>query len=345
VNPANASGLKFGLAAIFAVFAMSLIIGRVFGSSNQFSDQITPLEAAAPLDEKKLALGARLFADPIMSGKGRLSCSSCHDLATSGTVNLQRTIGYNGEVHNFNAPTIFNVANNYRLGWRGNFTSLVAQNEQVLLDHNIMSNDWPSLLGRLKGVSDYSKAFRIIYGSEPSKDSVLDVLVTFQLSLATPNARFDRFLKGEPDALSAVEKKGYDLFQNYGCIACHQGSNIGGNLFQKFGVFERPPGGNDGNQGNLGRYTITHQEADKQYFRVPSLRNVAVTAPYFHDGRAASLEEAVQVMAKTQVGQDISRDDISAIVQFLDTLTGEYRGVRLRESPSPPSAAMPRDQP
>ncbi|MGO6733085.1 c-type cytochrome [Rhizobium ruizarguesonis] len=340
----KSGSVRLIFATFFTLFTMHAIADRVFGGNNQFSDQITPLQAPPPLEERKLALGARLFADPIMSGKGRLSCSSCHDLSTSGTVNLKRTIGYNGAVHNFNAPTIFNVANNYRLGWRGNFTSLAAQNEQVLLDSNIMSNDWASLLGRLKGSSDYSKAFRLIYGGEPSKESVLDVLVTFQLSLATPNARFDRFLLGEKDALSDSEKAGYDLFQNIGCIACHQGSNIGGNLFQKFGVFEHPPGGDDGNPGNLGRYTITHQDADKQYFRVPSLRNVAVTGPYFHDGRAASLEEAVQVMAKTQVGQDISREDIHALVEFLGTLTGEYRGVRLREGPIPQDGAMPRDR-
>ncbi|MGM4915568.1 cytochrome-c peroxidase [Rhizobium sp. 768_B6_N1_8] len=344
MNCAFASSMKFFCAAALALVAINAIADGVFGGDNQFSDQITPLQAPPPLDERKLALGAELFADPIMSGKGRLSCNSCHDLATSGTINLKRTIGYNGAVHNFNAPTIFNVANNYRLGWRGNFTSLAAQNEQVLLDSNIMSNDWGSLLGRLKASSDYSKTFRLIYGEEPSKESVLDVLVTFQLSLATPNARFDRFLQGEKDALSDSEKAGYELFQNIGCIACHQGSNIGGNLFQKFGVFEHPPGGDDANPGNLGRYTITHQDGDKQYFRVPSLRNVAVTGPYFHDGRADSLEEAVQVMAKTQVGQDISSEDIRAIVQFLDTLTGEYRGAPLREAAVPPDGVMPKDR-
>lgn len=298
------------------------------------SAKIMPLPDAQPLDGKKVDLGGRLFVDTIMSSKGELACSSCHDLKTSGTIGLQRTLGYNGRVHRFNAPTIFNVANNYRLGWRGNFTSLYLQNEQILLDPNIMANDWQSLLKRLQSAPRYNRDFLSIYGQEPNRDNVLDVLVTFQKSLATPGARFDAFLKGDLEALSPIEKRGYQLFQDYGCISCHQGSNIGGNLFQKFGIFSPPPGMDPQNDGNLGRFTATGDEKDKGYFRVPSLRNVAVTAPYFHDGRAPTLSDAVSTMAQTQVGQDISPEDVDAIVQFLGTLTGKYKGVLLRTNPA-----------
>jgi cytochrome c peroxidase len=237
-------------------------------------------------------------------------------------------------VHRFNAPTIFNVANNYRLGWRGNFTSLTFQNEQILLDANIMANDWDSLLKRLRSAPTYNKDFIAIYGQEPSKDNVLDVLTTFQRSLTTTGSRFDQYLQGSHEVLSATEKRGYQLFEDYGCISCHQGSNIGGNLFQKFGIFSAPLGGDPGNDGNLGRFTTTRNEKDRGYFRVPSLRNVAVTAPYFHDGRSATLDEAVRIMAKTQVGQDIPKEDIDAIVQFLSSLTGNYKGKPLITNPA-----------
>jgi cytochrome c peroxidase len=333
-----------GTASIFAIIFMAVIalmlsvrltIGlTIVHSDQQLQDKITPIEDSPELDPRKLDLGGRLFADTIMSGKGRLACATCHDLKTSGTIGLKRTIGYEGRVHRFNAPTIFNVANNYRLGWRGNFTSLTFQNEQILLDANIMANSWDSLLKRLKMATNYNRDFLAIYGQEPSKDNVLDVLTTFQRSLATTGSRFDQYLQGSQDALSSTEKRGYRLFQDYGCISCHQGSNIGGNLFQKFGIFASPPGGDPTSDGDLGRFTTTRNEKDRGYFRVPSLRNVAVTAPYFHDGRAATLDEAVRVMAQTQVGQDMSKEDIDAIVQFLTSLTGNYKGRPLSINPA-----------
>jgi cytochrome c peroxidase len=154
----------------------------------------------------------------------------------------------------------------------------------------------------------------------------LDAIAAYQRSLLTPNARFDQYLRGR-DAITDEEKRGYHLFESYGCIACHQGVNVGGNLFQKFGVFQTPLSLKESvSEADPGRFTITHDDQDRHVFRVPSLRNVAVTAPYFHDGRAPTLEEAVDIMAKAQLGRILSQQEIGRIVQFLHTLTGEYQG-------------------
>lgn len=296
-------------------------------------DPIAPLPPAPPLDANKAALGKRLFGDKILSSKQALACTSCHDLTAGGTVPLKRTIGYNGKMHRFNAPTIFNVGNNYRLGWRGDFTSLEAQNEKVLMDENLMAVDWPTLLSRLSKDNVYSALFMKAYGKRVDRENLLNALATFQRSLVTPNAPFDKFLQGDKAAIAAQQARGYELFRNYGCASCHQGSNIGGNMFQKFGIFAAPmTNGTIVNDGDLGRWTITGADRDLGVFRVPSLRNVEVTAPYFHDGRADTLPEAVNIMARSQLGREIPAADVADIVAFLNSLTGEYDGHKLKKA-------------
>jgi cytochrome c peroxidase len=320
---------------LLMVLSVAAAATMALASNRSQREPITPLEAAQDLDPAKVALGKQLFNDPILSGKDKLACSSCHDLNAGGTVNLKRTIGYDGKMHRFNAPTIFNVANNYRLGWRGNFTSLAAQNEAVLLDPNLMASQWGPLVAKLEASGVYGAQFQQIYNRDVERSDVLDALVAFERSLSTPNSRFDQYLRGESDAISSQEKRGYELFKSDGCVSCHQGSNVGGNLFQKFGIFGNfGPDNSSDNDGDLGRWTITHDDKDKGVFRVPSLRNVEVTSPYFHDGRVASLPQAVEIMSRTQLGQVISQDDVDAIVAFLKTLTGEYNG-RLLDASSP----------
>jgi cytochrome c peroxidase len=295
-------------------------------------EPLAPLQMPGQLNPDKVALGEALFSDPILSSKNQLACTSCHDLTAGGTINAPRTIGYMGRVHRFNAPTIFNVGNNYRLGWRGDFTSLEAQNEKVLLDENLMAATWPTLLKRLRESDIYAAKFERAYGQAPDRETLLDALATFQRSLSTPNSLFDRYLGGQTSALSGREVEGYRLFKDYGCASCHQGSNIGGNMFQKFGIFTTQHHGD--NDGDLGRFTLTGQDRDIGVFRVPSLRNVAVTAPYFHDGRTGSLRDAVSLMARSQLGRTLTNDEINALVAFLETLTGEYHGKRLKAAPA-----------
>lgn len=289
---------------------------------------LSPLPPPASLDPGKVLLGERLFHDPVLSGESRLSCSTCHNLKTGGTVRVPRTIGYKGKVHAFNAPTIFNVGTNYRLGWRGRFTSLRVQNETVLADPNLMAADWSTVLSRLTQDETYLSAFRQRYGALPSRDNVLDALVTFQMSLATPNAPFDRFLNGDQGALAADARRGLKLFEDYGCVSCHQGANVGGNMFQIFGVFGPPDGKLVQPPSDLDR-RLSMPDEGADIFRVPSLRNVEVTAPYFHDGSVATLGEAIAVMGRSQLGRQLSQNDIADLEAFLKSLTGEYDGKRL----------------
>ena len=170
-------------------------------------------------------------------------------------------------------------------------------------------------------------AFTTLYPGGLKPAHILDALTTYERSLVTPNARFDRYLRNQPEALSPVERRGYAIFKTYGCVACHQGVNVGGSMFQKFGIFQEASAPHDSARPvDLGRFLLTQALRDREVFRVPSLRNVALTAPYFHDGRAPTLEAAVTIMARVQLGRTLSQEDTHAIVQFLHTLTGEYQG-------------------
>jgi cytochrome c peroxidase len=292
-------------------------------------EPIAPLPRGAPsmLHSGKVDLGRRLFHDPRLSRGGDMSCASCHDLGRGGADDRGRPVGGDGKPLDYNSPTVFNAAANFRLNWRGNFRTFEEQNEAVLLDPRLMGAAWPELIARLRADADYQAAFKAVYGILPRREEILDALAAFQRSLATPDARFDRFLRGEHDAMTADEHRGYQLFKDHGCAACHQGQNIGGNLFQQFGIFHNPFAGRSTSaEADLGRFTLTGRESDRHVFRVPSLRNVAVTPPYFHDGSAASLAEAVEIMARSQLGRELSREENDLIVRFLGTLTGTYQG-------------------
>lgn len=320
-------GLAFSVSEPLDVSPIASASDRVLQS---FAAQtaVSPLPPPSMLPPAKVALGERLFHDPVLSGREKLSCSACHDLNAGGTIRLPRTIGYDGQVHAFNAPTIFNVGSNYRLGWRGKFTSLIVQNQAVLNDSGLMAANWPRLLSRLTNHTEYHALFRQVYGEPPTQETVLDALVAFQMSLATPNAPFDRYLLGDDSALNSTEKEGFKLFMEYGCVSCHQGANIGGNMFQIFGVFADPGASEIAVDSNLDE-RLQASEGDETVFRVPSLRNVEVTAPYFHDGRAATLPEAIAIMGRSQLGRELSESDIDSLAAFLNSLTGEYNGRRL----------------
>lgn len=296
-------------------------------SSPSPEEPIAPVSVTEPPDAGKIALGERLFHDVRLSHGNAVACASCHPLEQGGDDGLSRSIAANGQLLEFNAPTIFNVAFNFRFNWRGNFRTLEAQNEAALLDDGLMGTNWGELTAKLGADPDYAKRFNRLYGTRPERANVLDVLAAYQRSLVTPNARFDRYLRGDRNAITTDEEHGYQLFKAYGCIACHQGANVGGNLFQKFGIFSDPFAAQGFvSDADLGRFSVTGRAGDRHVFRVPSLRNVAVTAPYFHDGRTASLEEAVEIMARYQLGRELAHRDIQVIVKFLGTLTGEYRG-------------------
>jgi cytochrome c peroxidase len=278
-----------------------------FSPTNPLADRepITPIPPPPAADPRKLALGERLFNDPRLSAEGNLSCSSCHDLRTNGA---GRGNPPHGSSIKLNILTMFNASFNFRLNWEGNFRSLRAQAESSLENPANLHTSADEVAVRLNADPAIASEFRAAFGHAADRDSVLDALVTFEESLVTPGSRFDRWLTGDTSALSHEELTGYRLFKSLGCSSCHQGRNVGGNLFAKQGVF-RPL-----------------VEGSPEIVRVPSLRNVATTAPYFHDGSAATLEEAVRRMAAAQLDRTVTDQQVASVVAFLRTLTGNYRG-------------------
>jgi cytochrome c peroxidase len=265
-------------------------------------EPIVPIPPPPTADPRRLALGARLFSDTRLSGDGKLSCSSCHDVRSNGA-HPDGTVS-----HPFDTLTVFNAALNFRLNWEGNYRTLAAHIESSLENPVNMHTSVDEVVRKLGADPELVRQFRAAYGSTPDRDSFLDAMVTFEKSLVTPGARFDRWLSGDASALSPRERDGYQLFKSLGCSACHQGVNVGGNLFERQGVFHP--------------LVKTGPEA----VRVPSLRNVAATAPYFHDGSAATLQDAVRRMAAAQLDRTLTDEQIELLVGFLETLTGNYRG-------------------
>jgi cytochrome c peroxidase len=302
---------------------------------------ITPVELPE-LEGPKVELGRMLFMDARLSGPQTMACSSCHMLNDAGADGVVRSVGASGRQHDFNTPSVFNAALNPYLNWRGNQRDLQRQSEVVLLNPDLMGGKWPEILSRLQADADYRRAFQAAYGQAPQREVILDALVQFQRSLVATDAPFDRYLRGDADAIDETAKQGFALFRDYGCIACHQGRNIGGNLFQRFGVFpSAEPSPEDDQPADLGRYLLTGREEDRYLFRVPSLRNVAETAPYFHDGRQPVLAEAVRLMGQRQLGRELAPGEVARIVAFLRTLTGTYQGKALVSSPPAGSAPAP----
>jgi cytochrome c peroxidase len=291
------------------------------------NESIQPIPLERTLDPQKVLLGEKLFQDVRLSKDNRVSCLTCHGFNMGGADRRARSLGVHSRVGEVNTPTIFNVQYNFRLNWNGKFETLTDHIEGLLTSPTGMDMPWDVLIQKLKQVSEYQRTFAQIYSDGLTSTNIKDVLVVYEESLNTPNSRFDRFLRGDKQALAPTEQEGYRLFKEYGCASCHQGINAGGNLFQHFGVM--------GNyfadrgkitQADLGRFNVTQDPADRFVFRVPSLRNVAQTAPYFHDGTAQTLEQAIIVMAKYQLGRSLPVEHINRLAEFLRTLTGEYQG-------------------
>ncbi|MEH6444277.1 MAG: cytochrome-c peroxidase [Oceanospirillaceae bacterium] len=287
---------------------------------------IAPIPFNISLNPDKVLLGKLLFYDPRLSGDNSVSCASCHNLATGGTIRTAKVVGINNQLSTRNSPTLFNSAFNFTQLWDGKFNTLEQQIEAVILSPSVMGSDWLSVLDKLKQDPEYVKAFALIYEDVINKKSVKDAIATFERSLITPNSRFDQYLRGDTNALTAQEEEGYQLFSSLGCISCHQGINIGGNLFQKIGLFKDYKSNAD---VDLGRFGVTGDENDRHVFKVPSLRNVAQTAPYFHDGTVKTLEDAIKLMADYQLGREISAAETTKISAFLKTLSGTYLGEAL----------------
>jgi len=292
-------------------------------------EPITAIPETRLENSQKIILGEMLFNDPVLSGSGELSCNDCHNLKDNGAERVGLGI-HEGHKATRNTPTVFNSSLNFRQFWDGRSVTLADQLEQVIHNPVEMNANWPMIVSRLKADTRYTRLFAAAYPEGVTEGTVKDAIVYFERSLVTHDSPFDNFLQGNTEAITAQARQGYDLFKSYGCIACHNGSNVGGNMFQTLGVFRQHfPEGHYTFVNDPGRYVLTGDDMDKHVFRVPSLRNIAVTGPYFHDGSVASLNEAVRVMAGLQLGIDIPDHDVNLIVEFLESLTGYYQGERL----------------
>jgi len=283
-------------------------------SATSASEPITPIPGPPAADPLKVALGERLFRDPRLSRSNTRTCSGCHDLKTNGASRNAQETASDGSPLSFNTSTVFNSALNFRFGWEGEFRTLEAQASASLQNPRIMDTQIEEVVEKLNHDPQVVRQFEEAYGHGPDALSVLNAIATFERALVTPNSQFDRWLAGDTTALSEQQLNGYKSFKSLGCISCHQGVNIGGNLFERHGIFHP-----------LAR-------ADPKILRVPSLRNVATTAPYFHDGSAPSLDEAVRKMATSQLDLALTDPQVDDIVAFLHSLTGIYLG-RLVEEP------------
>ncbi|WP_250959119.1 cytochrome c peroxidase [Rhizobium sp. CG5] len=270
-------------------------------------EPITPIDA--PLfDAKQTDLGRLLFHDPRLSRDGSRSCSSCHDTRLNGASRNRFDQALDGQPLELNTPTVFNAALNYRLNWEGGATTLQEQARASLLNPKIMGADMKTLIETLDSDDTVRRLADVAYGRPLDEDVLLDAIAAYETSLVLPNSRFDRWLAGDETALTAVEKEGYVRFKEIGCAACHQGRNVGGNLFQRHGIF----------------HPLASPKPER--LRVPSLRTVADTPPYFHDGSAETLGKAIQAMGRSQLDVDLDRDDVERIEAFLLSLKGNLPG-------------------
>jgi cytochrome c peroxidase len=298
------------------LYALSLAVAQSQVRATQ--EPITPIPAPPAQDMQRQLLGERLFGDRRLSRDNTHSCLSCHDIGTNGASANAREKS-SGQPTLLNTPTVFNVSLNFRLNWEGNFRSLEEGVENSLRNPAIMASSAEEGVSKLRADPDAVKQFRDAYGRDPDAAAVLDAIATYERSLLTPGSRFDRWLAGDADAITPEELSGYQIFKSLGCVTCHQGVNVGGNLFQRHGIFH-PLG-----------------SPEPVLLRVPSLRNVAATAPYFHDGSALTLPEAVKSMGIAQLDRVLTDQQIASIVAFLNTLTGNYRNQAVR-----PATVAPR---
>ncbi len=310
-----------------AIFLLCLLV--VFNIGIAF-EPIKPIPLNIEYNKEKAYLGKLLFHDPILSRDKTVSCASCHDLYSKwGTDRRSVSVGVKNRLGKVNAPTVFNSYFNFRLFWNGRAKDLKEQANGPIHNPVEMDMDKKTIEERLNKIEFYKKLFKKVYKTDRIKYSlVLDAIAEFEKALITPNSKFDKYLRCKEkneniekckNILTEKELKGYLIFKKVGCVSCHNGINIGGNSFQKVGVVNPYPWKPD----YPDRYQITKDEKDKNVFKVPSLRNIECTYPYFHDGSVKTLKEALKKMSYHNLGFELSDEEIDYIEAFLKTLTGE----------------------
>jgi len=295
---------------------------------------IRPLPLKHAEDAAKVALGKLLFNDKRLSKDGSISCASCHELDRGGTDQEAVATGVGNQKGPINSPTVFNAMYNVKQFWDGRAKDLQDQAAGPVENPIEMAEKWDNVIKKLKADTAFTTAFEKIYPAGLSKETATHAIAVFERTLVTPNSPFDKFLRGDEAALSTAEQAGYTLFQDNGCATCHCGEALGGQSFEKMGR-DKDYFAERGSikKEDHGLFNVTQSESDRHKFKVPTLRNIALTFPYFHDAAAKDLASAVKTMADVQNGRELSADEIAKVVSFLKTLTGEYEGKSLAVTP------------
>jgi len=325
-----------------STFSLTLLGAALLATMPVLADE--PIQPISPVKQINLAqveLGKKLYFDPRLSKSGFISCNSCHNLSMGGTDNLRTSIGHKWQEGPINSPTVLNSSLNVAQFWDGRAADLKAQAGGPIANPGEMASSHTLAIDVLASIPEYVTEFKQVFNSDKiTIDEVTQAIAEFEKTLVTPHSRFDQWLLGKQDAITADEKAGYELFKNSGCVACHNGEAVGGNSFQKMGAVEPYKTDNPAQ----GRFAVTGKDADRFMFKVPTLRNVALTYPYFHDGEAQTLTQAVDTMGRIQLGKKFTEAENALVVAFLKTLTGQQPSFQLPILP-PSNDKTPRPQP
>ena len=298
-----------------------------------------------PATPAKVELGTMLYFDPRLSASHAISCSSCHNIGLGGVDAQETSIGHGWQRGGRNAPTVFNAVFNRAQFWDGRAMDLEKQVGGPLVNPVEMASPPEHVVEQLAGIPGYVAAFKAAFPGESQPVTLANgekAIAAFEASLITPNAPFDKYLNGDASALTSTQKQGLQLFIDKGCATCHNGINVGGGMYAPFGVVENP-GAELLPPGDKGRFTVTKSVSDEYVFKVPTLRNIALTAPYFHTGRAWDLRQATAVMGVSQLGAQLTAEETERVAVFLESLTGDQP--KIVHPILPPSvAATPRPQ-
>ena len=298
-------------------------------TGDRAAEPIRPIDLSLPYDEEKAALGFKLYHDTRLSIDNTISCASCHGLNTAGVDNKQYSEGVEGKLGGVNAPTVYNAVYNFVQFWDGRAATLADQAAGPPVNPvEMASPNFDAIVAKLNKDKAFVREFKSVYPEGISQATITDAIEHFERTLITPNSRFDKYLRGDDSAITAEELQGYELFKKYNCATCHVGKNLGGDSYELMGLRKHyfADRGLALTEEDNGRFKQTGVERDRHRFKVPGLRNVALTWPYYHDGTRISLKEAVCDMGTYQVGVLLTDEEEDLIVAFLNTLTGEYKG-------------------
>ena len=326
------------------VTALALVSSISVASAWEVLPTTAPAPADNPTTEEKVELGKMLYHDPRLSSTGTVSCASCHNTMLGGEDNRPNSMGVNGQTGGRSAPTVWNSAFNAVQFWDGRAASLEAQAAGPVTNAIEMGmKSWDDVVVRLKSIEGYQLAFEQAFGKDAiSKDNATKAIAAYERTLITPNSPYDKYVSGDKSALTAQQVSGMNKVQELGCTGCHSGPAFNGpGMFHPFPIHSNPVYAakyhfND----DKGLAEVTKKSDDEHFWKVPTLRNIALTAPYFHNGAVKTLDEAVTVMGKTQLDKDLTKEEVADIVAFLNSLTGEFPKQKMPVLPATPGTTF-----